>query len=149
MPRRIAAISLAIAGLAVCAAAWADPPARVGRLSTVDGTVSMHMSDEDQWSPAAINYPVTTGSSFWTEPQARAALSIGPTMIHLDGGTELDVVALDDQQLLANAPQGRINLWVPSVRPDDFYSIATPRGSVEITRPGTFRITAGNDQEPT
>jgi hypothetical protein len=150
MSRSIVTLILAIAGLAASAAAsWADPPARVGRLSAIDGTVSMHMSDEDQWSPAAVNYPATTGSAFWTEPQSRAELRIGPTAIHLDGGTELDIVALDDHQLLANAPQGQINLWVPSARPDDFYSISTPRGALEITGPGTFRITAGNDQEPT
>jgi hypothetical protein len=151
MSRRflVIAVLLAVGGLAASSVAWADPPARVGRLSKIDGTVWMHMSDEDQWSPAVINYPVTTGSAFWTEPQVRADLRVGPIAIHLDGGTEFDVVALDDQQLLANAPQGRINVWVASARPNDFYSIATPHGALEITGPGTFRITAGSEEEPT
>src|SRR5271170_4284927 len=36
----------------------ADPPAQVGRLSEVDGTVSFHTADQAQWSQAVINYPV-------------------------------------------------------------------------------------------
>jgi len=49
-----------------------DPPSRVGRLSNISGTVSFHTIDQDQWSPAELNYPITTGNSFWTEPGARA-----------------------------------------------------------------------------
>ena len=54
-----------------------DPPARVGRLSYISGTVSFHTLDEDQWEPAVMNYPVTEGTSFWTERGARATLQVG------------------------------------------------------------------------
>src|SRR5579883_1232898 len=47
-----------------------DPPSRVGRLARLTGTVSFHTADQDSWSPATANYPVTTGNSFWTEPSA-------------------------------------------------------------------------------
>ena len=57
---------------ATAAFAQADPPARVGRLSYIEGTVSFHGPDPDQWTPATLNYPVVAGASFWTEPGARA-----------------------------------------------------------------------------
>ena len=61
-----------------------DPPARVGRLSTISGTVSFHTLDEDQWEPAVVNYPVTEGLSFWTEPGARTTLQVGHGVVRLD-----------------------------------------------------------------
>src|ERR1700748_1982949 len=44
-----------------------DPPARVGRLSQVNGTVSFHTQDETEWNAASLNYPVTAGNAFWTD----------------------------------------------------------------------------------
>src|SRR5690348_7267187 len=38
-----------------------DPPARVGRLSFISGTVTFRTLDTDQWQAAVLNYPVTTG----------------------------------------------------------------------------------------
>ena len=81
-----------------------DPPTRVGRLSEVEGVVSFHTADQTEWAPAAINYPVTGGSSFWTEPSARVALQVGPAIIRLASQTEFDVVALDDHNF-----QGQID----------------------------------------
>src|SRR5579871_4708708 len=61
-----------------------DPPARVGRLSYIGGTVSFHTIDEDQWEPAVVNYPVTEGLSFWTEPGSHATLQLGHGIVRLD-----------------------------------------------------------------
>jgi len=129
--------------------ALADPPARVGRLSEISGTVSFHDSADEQWSPATLNYPVTSGNSFWTEPGARAEIHVGSTAIHLDGTTELDITALDDQRFDATLPQGTINIRVPRFNNGDGYNIATPRGTVTLASPGTYRISAGTDRDPT
>ena len=97
---RGAVVALMCLGLAIAGPSGAraqvdpsgDPPSRVGRLADVDGTVSFHTSDQDQWSPAVPNYPVTAGSSFWTEPGAHAALELGPAVVRLGSQTEFDVV---------------------------------------------------------
>src|SRR5260370_34587184 len=52
----------------------ANPPSRVGRLAQITGTVSFHTSDESQWEAATLNYPITSGNSLWTEPQAHTAV---------------------------------------------------------------------------
>src|ERR1044071_4084472 len=74
-----------------------DPPARVGRLSYINGTVSFHTLDEDEWEPAVVNYPVTEGLSFWTEPGSRATLQLGHGVIRLDRSTEVGAHAFADQ----------------------------------------------------
>src|SRR5258708_5620068 len=148
--RSTAVLLAAVAGLLGFALpALADPPARVGRLSEISGTVSFHDSADEQWSPATLNYPVTSGNSFWTEPGAHAEIHVGSTAVHLDGATELDITALDDQRFDATLPQGTVNIRVPRFNNGDGYNIATPRGTVTLASPGTYRISAGTDGDPT
>jgi hypothetical protein len=146
LPALLAAVA-GLLGLAV--PALADPPARVGRLSEMTGTVSFHDSGDEQWSPATLNYPVTAGNSFWTEPGAQAEIHVGSTALHLDNSTELDITALDDQRFDATIPQGTINIRVLRFNNGDGYNIATPRGTVSLASPGTYRIVAGTANDPT
>jgi len=41
--------------------AFADPPARIGRLNYLSGSISFRPGDIDDWSPAMINVPLKTG----------------------------------------------------------------------------------------
>src|ERR1700679_3296394 len=84
----------------------ANPPERAGALSKISGTVSFHTQDQDQWSPAAMNYPVASGDAFWTEPDASAQIMVSSSTIALAGGTELDVGTLDPNGLQTTLPQG-------------------------------------------
>jgi hypothetical protein len=130
-------------------ASWADPPARVGRLTQISGTVSFHTSDEDHWSPAVLNEPVTSGNAFWTEPNSRAEIRVGSTAVRMDGSTEFDVTQLDYSGLQAQLPQGTVALHVPLIHDGESYAIATPRGTVTLLRGGRYHIDAGTDQTPT
>jgi hypothetical protein len=38
-------------------------PARVGRVSFVSGNLALHMPGQNEWSAAAVNYPVATGTA--------------------------------------------------------------------------------------
>ena len=73
------------------AQAAADPPARVGRLALVTGTVSFHTAADTDWSAASLNYPVVSGNSFWTQPDAEADLELGGTRIDMAAATEVDL----------------------------------------------------------
>ena len=126
------------------AADAADPPARVGRLSYAEGTVSFHLPGQGQgdWAPATVNYPVTTGESFWTDANARAEIEIGPAELRLDQASELDIARLDDRSTDLQLDQGVLNLHVAQM-PAGGITIATPRGRVAITAPGDYDIDAG------
>ncbi len=131
------------------APATGDPPGRVGRLASMSGTVSFHTADQDQWQAATLNYPVTSGNAFWTEPQASAAIEVGATHIAMNGQTEFDVDTLDDTTLAATEPQGEIYMRIPQVAQGETYTVVTPRGSVAISGNGRFDIVAGDTDTPT
>ena len=126
-----------------------DPPNRVGRLSFMAGTVSFHAADQDQWSPATLNFPVTTGDSFWTQPDARAEIEIGAAEVRLDQSSEVDVVRLDDSGTQIQVAQGNVNISF-ATQPEAGFQVLTPRGKVIFTQPGRYHIDAGqmNGDQP-
>jgi hypothetical protein len=89
-----------------------EPPARVGRVSFVSGNLAVHMPGQNEWSAAAVNYPAATGTSLWTDPDARAEIRIGPNTIAMVSSTELDVGRLTAPATQINLPHGRIYLRV-------------------------------------
>ena len=125
------------------------PPGRVGRLARLTGTVSFHTADADHWSPATLNYPVTSGNAFWTEPGARADIQVTGNRIALASSTELDVVTLDDDALATSEPQGETYLNLRQVPQGDVYSVQTPRGLVQIATAGRYEVIAGDADHPT
>jgi hypothetical protein len=133
---------------AVPALAQQEPPARVGRVATVSGELGFHGTGETAWSKAAVNFPVATGGSFWTDPKSRAELRIGSRSIGLAGNTELDIAKLDQQVMQLALPQGRIDLRVRTLLEGESVEIDLPRGAVWILQPGTYDIDAGGPDQP-
>lgn len=126
-----------------------DPPTRVGRLADVSGAVSLRPDPAQPWAVAARNQPVTSGMSLWTEPQARAALEIGPAELHLGDQAELDIQRLDDSAFAAQLGQGSVNIDIADLQAGETWTVDTPRGTVTLDRPGEYRIDAGTTQDPT
>jgi hypothetical protein len=126
-----------------------DPPVRVGRLARVSGTVSFHTQDDNQWTPATLNYPVTSGNAFWTEPNAQAEIEVSASRIAMAPGTELDIASLTDTALQATEPQGEVYLRLRSAAPDETYAVQTPRGVVALASPGRYEVAAGDTDNPT
>jgi hypothetical protein len=127
----------------------ADPPARVGRLALVTGTVSFHTQADTEWSPATLNYPVAAGNSFWTQPDAEADLELGGTRIAMSATTEVDLNTLDDTGTNATLPQGEVYIHVLTLQPNETVTLLTPRGTVTISAPGQYDIIAGDTADPT
>src|ERR1700685_1717054 len=74
----------------------ADPPSRVARLNFLNGNVSFRPGSGEDWPPAAMNYPMTTGDHLWADAGARAEMHIGSTAIRMDSMTAMSILALDD-----------------------------------------------------
>ena len=127
----------------------ADPPARVGRLALVTGTVSFHTAGDADWSPASLNYPVSSGNAFWTQPDAEADLELGGTRIAMAGSTEVDLNTLDDTGTNATLPQGETYINVRALQPNETVTLQTPRGTVTIAAPGQYDVIAGDTTNPT
>jgi hypothetical protein len=143
---------LVAAGLAMMTTAWAqtaEPPGRVGRLAYVNGTVSFHDRDETNWQPAAINYPLTSGDSLWTEPNGRAEVYVGGTRLRMQGNTQLETLALTDEQFQLRISQGRIDAKTVGLPQGQQVEILTPRGTVMLVGDGDYMIEAGTTEDAT
>ena len=126
-----------------------DPPTRVGRIAVLDGNVSFHPQPSDPWDAAAVNYPIAQAGQLWVEPGGHAEVGLGEARVRLDGGSELDIVQFDDQNVVLSVPQGRADIDVLGRHPEERYVVETPRGNVDISQDGHYRIFAGSTDLPT
>ena len=138
----------AVSGSTWPALAQEEPPARVGRVSFVAGQLTFHAAGETEWSAAAVNYPVATGGSFWTDPQSRAEIRIGAQTIDLSNDTQIDVTRLNQQVMQIAVPQGRIELRVRALPQGNTVEIDIARGEVRLLQPGIYDIAAGTQDQP-
>jgi hypothetical protein len=129
-----------------------DPPARVGRLSFMEGQVSQFGEGSTDWVEAQLNFPVTSNTAFATGGDGRAEFELGAATARIDFGTELDVVKLDEADTDLRLPQGGVAIDLPNP-PADAEPISTvlttPRGDVTLSAPGHYFIAAGTADEPT
>jgi hypothetical protein len=127
---------------------WADPPARVARLNYFSGSVSFRPGTLDDWAPATLNYPLTTGDHLWTDNDARSELHVGSAAFRLGPQTAFAILNLDDHTTQVRLSQGSLDVRVRHLEEDDAIEIDTPNSAVSVLRPGFYRIdvNANGDQ---
>ncbi len=136
---RMVALALAV----ICTGSlslWADPPGRIGRINLIQGAVSYHPASLDDWAPATLNYPLTTGDHLWTDVRAQAELHVGSTAIRMADQTEIGFLNLNDDTVQIRLSQGSMNIRLRRLDPDDAYEVDTPDVAVSLLRPGTYRV---------
>jgi hypothetical protein len=153
--RRLLAVTSALS-MAVPIGAFAQdengggaPPARVGQITAVSGSVSFNGSGSGGWAAAADNYPVTAGDSLYTQAGVRAGIALDASQISLSGDTEIEVTRLDDNNFAATLSRGEIAFALNGLQPGQAFTIATPRGTVTISQAGRYDIAAGDVDNPT
>src|SRR5579875_496172 len=117
-----------------------DPPARVARLSYMQGAVSFEPAGENQWSQATLNYPLTQSDRLWTDVNARAELETGNVAIRMAQQTDLTTTNLTDQLIQLGLAQGSVRVRVFALRPDHSVEVDTPSAAITIVRAGDYRI---------
>jgi hypothetical protein len=117
-----------------------DPPARVARVSYLDGAVSFQRSGASGWSEATLNYTVTTGDRLYTDSGSRAELQVGPFAVRLADATDLTITSLTDQFMQLGLAQGTIRISVYRLAADDSIEVDTPNGSLTLLQPGEYRV---------
>ena len=123
----------------------ADPPARVGRLNYMTGSVSFRPAGSDEWAPAVPNRPLTTGDRLWTDNDSRAEVHVGSVAIRINSQTELDFTLVDDNTLQMRLAQGSMTIRVRNLDDGQVYEIDTPNGAVSIGQAGEYRVDVGPD----
>lgn len=135
-------LALALAACGVSAIAQADPPARVGSVSDIEGSVVFAPTGESEWTPAPLNRPITAGDRLWTDPDARADVHLGTAVLHLDSQTFVEVRALDEAVLQSLLHEGVLLARVRELRAGELFEIDTPQLAFRALQPGTYRIDA-------
>jgi len=131
-------------------ASTATPPARVGQVADVSGSVSYNGAGSNgQWVAATENYPVSAGDSLFTQNGAQAALVLNASRLTLGPNTELQVTTLDAQNFSATTSQGEVFLNLTDLQPGQTFTLNTPRGPVSIESDGEYDIAAGDANDPT
>jgi len=126
-----------------CAFALAqDPPARVGRISTVEGQVLVRAGDGEAQN-ALLNWPITTDNRLSTMRGARAEFRAGAAAVRLDGDSELEVSELDDDSFKLHLGYGTVSVRVRNPDALRGFELTTAQARVILTQPGWVRIEAG------
>jgi hypothetical protein len=126
-----------------------DPPARVGRLSFIAGTVSFRPASVDEWGDASVNYPLTAGDALWADDGSRAEVTLGATALRLAPYTGIEFLALDDSTAQIHLSEGSLQVRVRTLAPGEFIEISTPNGAVTLLRPGSYRVDTDSSGEQT
>ena len=98
-----------------------DPPARVGRIASESGAVSFRTSADTQWSAATLNYPVSAGNAFWTEPTAQAELEISASRVDSVRTNRVRRDHAGRQRAAGDGAAGRSSICIWSISPRTRY----------------------------
>ncbi|HET6486983.1 MAG TPA: DUF6600 domain-containing protein, partial [Spirochaetia bacterium] len=141
MKTQVTVLALAVAGMTLLASGlWADPPSEVARLNLISGSVSFQSGSLDDWAPAVLNYPLTTGDHLWSDAGGRAELHVGSSALRLGPGTDFTFLGLDDQTVQVRLADGSLDVRVRDLDPGVTFEVDTPNASVQLTRDGSYRI---------
>ncbi len=119
--------------------AQADPPARVAYVSALEGAAQI-ATDGRSFTPATLNWPVTSGTRLVTAPAARAELQGGWSTLRLSGRTDLGVTELDDDTTQVALTDGTLSVRVRQLQPGERVEIDTPQLAVVASQAGEYRI---------
>ena len=142
----IIGLFVTVAGAALAGAAFADPPARVGRIAWTEGDVSFQPSADQDWTWASVNYPVTGGQAFWTGEDGRIELQVGSIEADLDSETEVDVTSLHYGDMRLGLAQGSLTIDIRGM-PVNGVTVSTPAGDVHLRGRGFYRVDVGAPTE--
>lgn len=140
---------LAAAAIAVAAADDADPPGRVARLSDAEGSVSLQPAGVQDWAPATLNRPLTTGDKLWTDQDSRAELDIGSAAIRLGSTTGFSFLNLDDRMAQMNVTAGTAIVHVRDMSQNQGFEIDTPNIALTLQGPGDYRVEVNESGDTT
>jgi hypothetical protein len=122
-----------------------DPPTRVADLNYVTGNVSMQPAGADDWSPAVMNRPFTTGDNLWADTDGRAELHLNNATLRVGPQSSLGFLNLGDSAAQFRFTQGEFVLRVRRLGEDESFEVDTPNAAITILRGGEYRFNADPD----
>jgi len=123
----------------------ADPPARVGRIAYLEGSVNLALGRERASEPATRNWPVSSGAMLDTGRRGRAEVWVASTAYRLGGDSSVEFLVIDDRQVTLQQDQGSLAVSIFEREQADDIVVHTPDGSIRFAAPGRYRIDVADD----
>jgi len=139
MSRKILLSLLLTAALAGPALAQSDPPLLVGRISSLQGQVTV-LGNDGVANVALLNWPVTSANHVTTTRGARAEFRVGSAAIRLDGDSDMEVTELDDDRLRLRLNYGSANVRIKTDELLRGFELTTPQARITLNEPTSVRI---------
>lgn len=143
----MAFVALLLGALAM--PAFADPPGVAGRLSYMNGPVSLQPGGVDDWVDATLNRPLTTSDRIWADQGGRAEVSMGNIKARIDQLTSMTITNLDDNITQLELDQGSLFVHVRRMFDGESVEIDTPNVAFVIDREGDYRFDVDPDNDTT
>ncbi len=122
---------------------------RVANLNYINNNVSMQPAGSDEWSPAVVNRPFTTGDYLWADADSSAELHLNNGIIRLAPQSSLGFLNLDDRFAQLRFSQGELVLIVWRLGDNESFEVDTPNAAITILREGEYRFNADPDSATT
>jgi hypothetical protein len=132
------------AGAAVTADA---PPLIAGRLSAVDGNVSIWRAEDNGnggWDRAELNDVITVGTGLATD-NGRAEVRVGPHAFRLGAGSTGGFSQLDFAAKTFGLERGVLNVRLAAGEPGEAVAVVVAGVQIGLAAPGRYRIDAIDD----
>ncbi len=126
--------------LTVSGAAWADPPARAGRIAEVSGTAWLFDPETKAWVRVVRNQSVGQGDQMRTDTRSRVTVRIGSSTVWLDEESDVEVLQMDDAATVLRVMTGDLALRVRTAQTAQETRIQTREGVISPEMEGLFRI---------
>jgi hypothetical protein len=129
-----------VATVFASSAAAQDPPSRVARLNYTDGNVTMQPAGLQDWTPAEINRPFTSGDSVYCDAGSRAEFHLDSAVIRAGEFTSFGFLTLNDQTIQLSLTSGDLYVNVRDGYATQSVEVDSPNASATLTRPGLYRF---------
>ena len=81
------------------------------RISYVDGDIRFNSPDADEWLQVTVNTPLDEGDAVWCPEGSRVEIQLPDgTVVRLDGGSQLDILANEDGFMHLHLASGHLYL---------------------------------------
>src|SRR5581483_1714162 len=117
-----------------------DPPARVARLNYMQGNVSMEPAGVDDWAPAVVNRPFTTGDYLYTDDGAQAEMHMDIAVMRMGPQTRFGLLNLNDQTAQIKLSEGQMYFRTRNLGTNQVFEVDTPNAAVTLLRDGIYRF---------
>ncbi|HWT64757.1 MAG TPA: DUF6600 domain-containing protein [Terracidiphilus sp.] len=119
-----------------------DPPDQAGRISAVQGTVSIQPAGSEDWGQAYLNLPVGPGDRIYTDQDGWAEVQVGRTFVRIGPNTDITLVGDNANSITWGLAQGGVHTRTLALWAGQTLNFSTPNGDMQVNTPGEVRVDA-------